>query len=235
MINFNISRFVESTTRNVDPSKQVTAEGCALVIDTAHPNSVAPSAGLSTEVFAGVSFSQQQPITSAPKMEELVIAADGTIVLARQPTAGTIRVTIGGTVFTADAVGTAQGTIAAGKYSQAAAGSQTLVFPVAQEGLTAVVLYRYAPTVAEVITLQGYILPGGDSGNLLNVVGVVTKGDLYVDQYDTTADWTLTTIKVGANGLFTTSGSGAAIAGARVLAVPTADQPFLGLSIGFNG
>lgn len=235
MINFNLSREVNSTTRNVNPSTLVTSEGCALMVDSSNPNSVAMSAGASTDVFAGISLSQQMPITVAPKVETLTVASDGTVTLSRSPNAGTIRVLVAGAVFTAAAAGTAQGTLTATQYAQTVSGGNILQFPAAQVGVSIVAYYRFAPTYAEVITIQGNIIPGGDSGALLNVVGVVTIGDIYTDQYDTTADWTQPGVRTGANGLFTTAGSGPVIANCRILAQPSSTQPFLGLSIGGNG
>jgi len=57
-------------------------------------------------------------------------------------------------------------------------------------------------------------------------------GELYTDQYDTTKDYsTATALYADANGLITTTSSGKTlIPGARVVSVPTAADPFLGIA-----
>lgn len=108
-----------------------------------------------------------------------------------------------------------------------------LTFNAAALGDTVQVRYRYALTA-----LEQEMKYGGRPVNMRanTAQGTITYirgfGELYTDQYDTTVDFSAaTTLYADANGLVTTTSSGkTAIPGARVVSLPTAADPFLGIS-----
>ena len=58
-------------------------------------------------------------------------------------------------------------------------------------------------------------------------------GELHCDTFDTSVDWSSATPRLGDNGQIVASGSGPAL-NATVIAVPSADNPFLGLRFRFT-
>jgi len=58
------------------------------------------------------------------------------------------------------------------------------------------------------------------------------KGEIYLDTFDFEADFSTGVIKLGADGVLTSTGSGTDVSGAlRVISLPTVDFPFLGLAV----
>lgn len=226
MLLFQYSKIERSIERPVATGSTVTAEGQALVQDAVN-GGVKPSAGAATEIFAGVSFSQQLTPLALPKIESLVVGASNTVTLAATPLAGTIRVvrTDTGAALTAAAL-TGDGA----KYTLAGA---VITVDAALAGKTLSVTYRFAPTTVQVKAIQGDIPPGGAASSLLNSVGVIQAGDVFTTEYDTSVDWTSvnasTPIKLAANGLFTVGGSGIAVPNAFVVGLPSSDAPYLGV------
>lgn len=236
MINFSFSRFDRSTTRSTAPSTVIVAEGSALVVDSTINNGVAPSQGAAGELFSGISISQQLSLYAFPQIDSVVVAANGTFSTTFTALSGTIRV-----VDLTQGPDTALAVVASApttaQYMPVSGSSTQYSTNTANAGHTLQIFYRFAPTAAQSNGLQGTVLPGGDSGALINTVGVVIAGDVYTSEYDTSADWLATgnlTVRLGANGLFTTSGTGVIVPNCRVVARPTANDPFLGLSI-LNG
>jgi hypothetical protein len=228
MLRYELSKIVDTTEKPVAVGATVTAEGQALVND-AVGGGVKPSTGAAGEIFAGISMAQQLTPLALPKVDRFVVAADKTITLSSLPLAGTLRVTRTDTgAVVAAAALTGDGL----KYTLA--GAVITVDP-ASVGITLEVTYRYAPTTLQVKVIQGDIPPGGAAALLIGSVGMVTKGDVVTTEFDTAADWSTVSasvpIKLAANGLFTVGGSGATVAGAYVVKLPSADAPFLGIHI----
>lgn len=235
MINFGFSRFDRSTIRSVSPSTLITAEGAPLVVDPTIDNGVKVTAGAAGEQFAGVSISQQLNILQFPQLDSVVVSSTGTFSTTFTPIAGTIRVV--DLTQGADVALTAVGSAPTTAQYAPGTGANNYITNTGNAGHTLTIYYRFAPTVAQAQAIQGTILPGGDSGALLNTVGVVIAGDVYTSEYDTSADWLAAgplVLYLGANGLFTTTSGGVAVPNARVIARPTANNPFLGVSI-LNG
>lgn len=180
---------------------------------------VSPSAGAAGEVLAGFSFAQTSaaPVlpTDAVRVESGTADANGVIVLQKAPLAGQVTAVNAstGAAITIDSV--------SGKtVDMAAAGANANV----------VVTYRTALTVAEAVSLVGHQQPGGYSGATYGQTGVAQQGVIYTDRIDAGVNWAAATaIKLDAGGTLTDqTGAGVAI-DAKVVAVPTADYPFLGL------
>ncbi len=72
----------------------------------------------------------------------------------------------------------------------------------------------------------------------LKTVDLITKGDIFTDQYDPAIDWAAIdtdaageVLKARANGLISVNGNGAVLYNAFVISVPTPDDPYLGIRI----
>ena len=146
------------------------------------------------------------------KVETFVVPTTGTISLAFAPVTGQI---IAYDVTAAAAVTvTPVGTVVSGLTA----------------GHTVTITYKYAMTVLQSTTMYGHVQPGGYSGTPLQQVGLVKRGLIYTNCIDMSVDWSKSTsIKLAPNGLITQQdGTGATIDG-YVVALPTAEVPFLGL------
>ncbi len=223
MLHFELSKLIQTIERPVAVGATVTQEGTPLVWNVAG-GGVQPSTGVAGEIFAGVSFSQQMTPMQFPQYDSLTATAassgaNPTITLSNTPIAGTIRVVnvTTGTVQTAGTPATAN------QYSIA---GNVITLNTGATGDTIMVSYRYAPTTAQVLAVQGNIPAGGSAGLLLNSSGVVLQGDVFTTEFDTSVDWTTvseaTPITLGANGLFTIGGTGTPLTGAYVVSLPTA-------------
>jgi hypothetical protein len=209
----------------------IDGEGFALVTTlSGGVQGVAKSGGSSGEIFAGFSFTQTSAanflVNTEVKVEQFVIPAGGAITLSRTPTSSTTSVydiTDGGAISGGNlAVSGNVATITAASTRGAT-------------GNTVRVTYRYALTVAEFKLKYGDVTPGGYAGHQLGTVGVAQNGKIFTNCFDTTIDWSaVTTIRTGAGGLLTNTGSGATVNG-YVTDVPSVDYPFLGLQFAAAG
>ncbi len=224
MLHFELSKLFQTVERPVATGATVTQEGSALVWDAVN-GGVKPSTGAAGEIFAGVSFSQQMTPLALPQVDSLTAtspAASGTaptVTTSYTPVSGSLRV-VDTTTNTVLAAGTPASN--AGQYSIA---GSVITLNSALAGHTIEAFYRYAPTTAQVLAVQGNIPPGGSSALLLNSTGVVIFGDVVTTEFDTSVDWTSvsesTPVTLGANGLFTIGGSGTALTGVYVTQLPT--------------
>lgn len=219
MIYFPLTRIVDSAETVVAPGSNITAEGQALIRVTAAPaTGTTVSAGAASEVFAGFSVlgvsAAPLPVLYATKVESFVVPGSGIIELAQTPVAGQLAVfdeTDNAAIATPTVVGKTVTGLDAGN--------------------TVKVTYKYAPTTVQQRALQGDVQPGGYAGAYVGQVGLMKRGTLYTDQFDASKNWAAATgIKLAANGQITDqSGTGVAIAGAYVVAVPNQEVPFLGI------
>lgn len=223
MLYFPNTRQYVSVELPVAPGSKVTAEGQALVADTVAGGvfGVKPSTGAATDNFVGVSVGQQMTLSFMSKVEEGVQGAGNTFTLARTPSASTLSVW-----SVTDGVAVPAG---AGGWTLAAA---VVTLDAAWAGDTLRFTYRYAPTVNEARAIQGDIFPGGPAGDLVNQIGVIKNGNVYTTEFDSSVNWHAAnpTVRVGANGLFTIGGAGT-IVPCAIIAVPSVEQPYLGLML----
>lgn len=104
-----------------------------------------------------------------------------------------------------------------------------------QADTTLLVIYRRSITVTEAQALYGHGINVSplEATEIANSVSVIRKGTVYTDQCDLSSDWRNAhtgAVYCKANGLFTLASSSAlALPYARIVAVPTADVPYLGL------
>ena len=223
MLLLNQTRIHASTERKLSAGAVLKSEGAALVA-TYEDNElrVKPSEGTADEVFVGVAISAIASVTVAPKVEELVI-----VELARLPiTDKDIAVKVDGTSIEVT-------TTAAADATHVKLEKNKLTFGDTLKGKTAVVTYRFSPNAEELYVVQGEQRPGVHVATALGQTGVITAGEVLTSEFDVAADWTPKAngqieVRLGANGLFTTTGTGTKL-NAVVTRLPVAGSPYLGL------
>jgi len=218
VIYFPFSKFVDSSEALVAPGASITAEGQALVrAGGAQYSGVAPGAVTAGLVFAGfaVQGTSAAPLQAAyaTKVETFTVPGSGIVTLAQTPVSGQVFVY---DVTTATAVATP--TVVNNTISGLTAGDVVNV------------TYKYALTVVQARALQGDVQPGGYIGSYVGQTGLVKRGVIYTDQFDSSVNWmAATSIKLAANGQVTDqTGTGVAIP-AAIIAIPGIDVPYLGI------
>lgn len=260
MLALNMSRIQETVMRPLHSSVASVIEGVPMVIAMENGTAkVLPSQGNSTtEVFAGISRSQAQTPTTAPKVEDIEApaVANGvtttSFTLAKTPINGLsiMKLTLTEdksaiavkTVFTLDSSPT-NGVPATGKYL--ISGRTVTLNPAdatsANDLASFRVFYRYAISALEAGMLFGTgILDGAQS--VVGGTDCVTKADvIYTDQYDPTDDWVAGgPIYLGAGVLTTQSSGKTKLVNAYIVQAPNVSagaagyNGFLGISIGMN-
>lgn len=187
-----------------------------------------PSTGAADTVFAGFAYYDEQIAQTNRTVIETVTAVGTTATLSRAPTAGTDMLVVkGSTALTYSA-----GAPAAGAFQLS--GPQIITLNAAEANSVLTVSYKTAMTVNEAAIYNGTMMPWVGGANYL--VGVVTGIEIFTDQYDSTVDWNAIDLetaneklKAGANGLVTAGSANGALINGYVIAVPTADSPFLGI------
>lgn len=219
MIYAPLSKYPDSSDTLVAPGVTISSEGLALVrAQGAMSAGVLPSTGTSTDIFVGFSIAGT---SAAPflegyqnKQETFVVPSTGIVTLQFTPVSGQVFVfdtTTNTAVVSPTVVNNTVTTLTAGDSVQ--------------------VTYKYALTVLQARALQGDVQPGGYSGAYIGQIGLIKRGLIYTSNFDASVNWAaVTSIKLAANGIVTgNAGSGNAIAGAVVIAVPGSDVPYLGI------
>lgn len=225
---FPQTRIEISVERAVAAGSVITAEGAALVrVNVAGAIGVKMSTGAAGEVLTGISINSVTNLLQVPRIETSVLGTTNSVFVGSAPIAGTIRVVAGVTVLTSSAAPSAT------QYAIDGTNPLKFNFDPSFQGQKITIAYQYSPTLAQVVALQGNTLPGGPAGQYLGQVGVITRGDVYTDQWDTSADWSAGFgVVLAANGKFAPAASAAAaIRGVEILELPTAARSFLGLTI----
>lgn len=143
---------------------------------------------------------------------------------------------VSGQVYVYNVTGSAALTVVAGAPAagqvQVNLVSGLLTFNVAQAGISIQARYRYNLTAVErdIIFRQRPVNGKSNTAALTITVGR-GNGNLFTDQFDVTKDFSaVTAVFADANGLVTTDNTKTPINGARVINVPTAADPFLGIT-----
>lgn len=228
MLSFPSTKVFQSIERPVAAGSSITAEGKALIGATVGGVFGAKmSAGSAGEVFLGVSINMLNIPVDAPYQESLTQGAGNTITLTYTPTASSLLL-VDSNTSTVQTVGN-PGTTA----NQYSISGQVITLNAAQTGHAYLAQYRFNLTVAQWVALWGNVHPGGPAGAYLGQTGIIQKGDVYTSEYDTAVDWTGNNlaVKLGANGIFTTAGSGVTLTNVTVIAPPQAGLGYLGLEI----
>lgn len=222
MLNIN-TRIFDSSDMRLAKSAKIIAEGQALVYVPGEVG-LAPSKGEAGEIFAGFVMRRT---SAAPviedymtKVERFVIAApeegDPAVELQFEPLSASVCVIDLGTGTAIDAPTVEGKVISSASF---------------KNDMEIEVVYKYALSVVQARAIFGDIQPGGAAGDLLGQVGCAKRGQIFTSWFDTTVNWrTAKQIKLAANGMITNEkGSGEVLPGAYVVAVPNADEPFLGI------
>ena len=191
---------------------------------------IQPCSGSAGEVFVGFLLAQMSSVpflqTTAVKVETFTLSSGKTVTLSKAPNASAtlVQLIVGGSGVTNTTVAPDSVNTTTGVVDLTTAGVAGYVYQVT---------YRYSLSVVEARSRNGDVTPGGYAGLTTGTCGVMISGTIYTDQFDTTKNWALAagaSVKMTAGGLISdTSGSGVAISSA-VIAVPSIDFPFLGVS-----
>lgn len=224
MLNMKYTRIFHSEHHEVQSGLIVPEEGLALTfVKDAGVTKVRPSTGVAGEYFAGVSLARTVPPTFYPMIQEDIVPASLTFTLNRAPLTGQILVKVDGTSKTITAVAPAN----AGEVMLA---GNVLTFFAGEAAKGLYVQYLYEPTVIEAATFVGHAIIGGLAFQSMGIVGVIIRGEISTNYYDLAVDWTnVMTVKLGANGKFTTTGTGITVPNCLVMNAPNVDNPMLTL------
>ncbi len=219
----------DSTEMLVAPGATILAEGQALVRTNGNTSAgVLPSTGTATDIFAGFAIAGTSAAPFAEpyynKVEQFLVPSTGTITLSLTPVAGQVFVFDN----TTGAPASPAPTVTGANVSGLTAGDEVTV------------TYKYALTVIQARALFGDVQPGGYSGAYVGQIGVYTRGTIYTSEFDASKNWATAGVAgnvlcLAANGQVTlgtagTAPAGIAIPDAYVSAVPSQDQPFLGIT-----
>ena len=237
MLDLSRCKFYDVIEVPILSTGSVTQEGMCLVSALESGEETVNHSGGGVEVFAGFSINCQKSPVEIVLVEEFTIpdtAVDAdryiqlskTTIIKNAANNHKIAIDIAGTIQTEAAA------IADGSYVCSDTGKVT--FHTAQKGLAITVTYKYSPTALE---LQATVWEGGinmDSAVVFGKIGVIKPPCIiYTSEYNPKRDWAnATSIKTAASGqLDDHNGAGTAITGARVIHVPDADNPYLGIEI----
>jgi hypothetical protein len=186
-------------------------------------------------VFLGFAYTRLKYPTTVIEVEELVVAA-GAATLKYTPTVNTqaqVRNVTDDAAMTR--VATLNATPNAAEF-ELAASSKNIVVNTSLNGDTIRVTYKRAVTLAEAETRWGFgsSISPKESTEITESVSVIRGGEIFIDNIDLATNWNAANVAyIGAGGLITgTNTSGILVSGFRVLAVPTADVPYLGFEFG---
>jgi hypothetical protein len=210
----------------------VKEEGVALVsLLEGGEEKVKPSEGAAGEHFIGFAYTETLTPLTKSLVEEAVIPADApyTVALTRNTVlAGQVSVMD----VDAGVAITAGDPANAGKF---AINGNVLTFNAAQAGHTVKITFRYQPTANEILTMDRVLLTTQSATDFIGSIGVVMEGEIFTNMFDAGVNWEAATeVKMKAGGVLTDqTGSGSAIAGARIIHVPSVVRPFLGIRFGY--
>lgn len=185
------------------------------------------SEGTSGEKLVGFAYGTWfVPSTMVMTAEATLTGEVDTVQLYPNCVAGSIKIT-GTSTFVAKT--SAAGVTAAGDYFLDAATGALTVKGAANEVI--VIAYRRNLTVAEQQTLFGSHSINGNANSMFEQVTVWKgNGEIWTDQFDTSADWSEATVAyTGANGLITSDNTGCEAG--RIIGKPSASNPFLGIAV----
>lgn len=226
---FPFGRTNDSTEMLVAPGATFFAEGQAAVRTAGATSAgVLPSTGTATDIFVGfvVAGTSAAPFAEAfyNKVEEFLVPSTGAITLSVTPVAGQVFVLDNTTGAPATGY-----TVTGAQVTGLVAGDEVTV------------TYKYPLTVIQARALFGDVQPGGYVGAEVGQIGVYTRGTVYTSEFDDSKNYAAagaagSILVLAANGQVTLGTPGAAgaapiaIPNAYVSAVPSQDQPFLGIT-----
>lgn len=227
MLDLRRCKFVESKEIPVADGFSVNVEGAPLVrVIEDGIEKIKIAAGEADEQFVGFSFGEIFSPLNKSFVHSAVIpaAVSYTVQLPKNNlVAGQILVydnTSGAALAEGDPA-------SSGKYSCDDA-TGLLTFNAAQAGHSITVTFRYLPTAQEVIMQNNVRLVSQYGADFLGSLGCILEGEIFTDQFDASVDWASATAVNLGDGILTSGGSGESTP-CQVIAVPSADRPFLGV------
>lgn len=235
MIKLQATRIIKTDSKPLHPAVKIQEEGQALVLVKVDGNAVVqPSLGIADEVFVGVSFSRAMPPHFAVRAESGIVAPnegenDALVFRTlRIPQAGTVAFYLNDVLVTTIGAD-AEAPDAAGKVNMNRDG---IWFHAGDLGKRFEIVYKHELTVSEARELTGDEPLGGLSANVQGELSYVTIGSVATTMFDSSADWrNVIHPFLGADGLFTATGSGEPLKNVMVLNSPSTDNEFLLLDI----
>lgn len=237
MLDLTRTRIKEAVERDLLSTVTVSQEGLAMQgVMEGGIMKARPSNATANSIFLGISWGERMaPPATLPMMDAITVAsAAGSLSKVSTGTADIVvwRVDTGATLTR---VASAPAT---GEYALDA-NNQALVFNAAQNGVKVIAQYRYTPNVLEIQALYGDNYPGPRAVNTMLKVGIIQKGIVYTDQFDTTVNWATADTTVSAetmfgiaNGRISLNATGCSLAGyANVIEAPTVGKPWLGIEL----
>jgi len=220
------TRIFNTETRAVMPSAVIAEEGIALVEDIdGGETKVRPSTGANGEIFAGVSMSRNTPPAVLPNVEEGLIPAGLSVKLARTPISGQLLVKVAGIKLTIVAGAPIDAT-------EVQLSGDVLTFFAGEDSKRLDVQYMYEPSIREARTMLGDAPIGGLSSTTQSIIGVLSRGEFATNMFDASVDWsTALQVKLGANGVFTTTGNGTLLTNVVIRNRPNSANSMLVLAI----
>jgi hypothetical protein len=212
-------RFSDMGEALVAPGAVILAESQALVVNSgAQAAGVFPASGTASDIFVGFAFAGTSalpfPESFTNKVEIFTVPVGGIVTLSLTPVAGQVFVldTTTGLPVTPTAV------IGANVTGLTA-------------GDTVQITYKYAMSVIQQRALFGDVQPGGYVGAYVGQIGLITRGDVWVSEFDASKNWAAATgVKLAANGQLTDqSGGGNLVPNLVITGLPSQDIPYLGL------
>lgn len=234
MLDLNRCTIVESVPATLASTVLAIEEGLALVnVLEGGYGRVKPSNADSGEMFRGVALGNAGQSTNMKKYETFTVPASSpyTVTLARTPSADGV-VVLNAAGANPRIVLAKAGTASATEY---AISGNVLTFHSSFAGRTGYMVYPTPMLATEASQLQYGSANkfGGMDLSIIPAIGLITTGEVFIDNYDPTSDWaswtTATPVKLAANGVFTLGGSGASVTSIAVTKVPSAGDPWLGL------
>jgi hypothetical protein len=216
------------------PGANIQEEGRALVFVKQDGRMyLQQSQGVTGEEFAGFALMRPFPPQVQPRVQEFVLGRDdknGEIVLARLPVAGQLLIKVGGAKATQ--VVDDEAPAAAGHVAVNAA---ALLFSAADIAAkkTVYVQYLYELSASEAQRVVGDAPLGGNASNIRGRAPYIELGDVAVDVFDASVDWSDDSVmhpSTGAEGLLSI-GKGTELKNVLIKQAPSVESPYLVLTV----
>lgn len=229
MLEYKNTRFFKSVDREVGEGFAFGESGmCIALYNEAGTLVSRPSTGAADETFGGISITANVPAGHMCKVQELVID-DLIVSLDRTPLQSQILVKIAGvkqTVAVGDEEPSAANTVnlSGNKLYLAAGSSDKELF----------VQYHYELTVNEANQETGDAIGGANNiaTIAMGVVAAGVQGEFATNMFDASADWSgVIHPRMGADGMFTSSGSGTELKNVLVKNTPSSGNSYLVLEM----
>lgn len=221
MLNTMRLKIIDSQETPIVPGEVVAQEGMPLVKVLVNGKEHCRCGNSEKAPFMGFSYTESLTPAIKSKVEVLVADPDeAKVVIAATPVTGQIAV-YDATENTLVADATVEGNV--------------VTVPEALKGKEVKVVYRYAPSVQEVLMQDRVLVPSISASDMTGSIGVILQGVIYTNYFDASADFSdlskeLCVTEAGLVGVQAAGGELAKIPG-TVIALPGVDNPFLGIRL----